>query len=454
MAGSSGLLIAGKLLAVIVLVFANGFFVAAEFALVAVRRSRVEQLVVEGRARARVLQRAVNHLDAYLAATQLGVTMSSLGLGWLGEPAIAALLEPALDHLLPGNLALLGAHTLGVLIAFTIITALHIVLGELAPKSLALQRPEETALFVIQLLELYLRLFRPAVYALNSLGNWVLTLLGLETGNSEELIHSPAELQLLVSATREAGLLEEAQEEVVERVFRLGEQRVSALMTPRLDIVWLDLEDSIGTLQQQVIESVHSNFLVCQESVDHPIGFLRAKEFLATSLTQPPTPTELKALLTPLLYIPESIRAFNALELFKTSGSHIAVVVDEYGATQGLVTLNDLLEAIVGDIHTGNEPFEPQAIRREDGSWLVDGMLSIDEFKERFHFRQLPLGEGVDYQTIGGFILYQLGHIPTVSESFTWNHFDFEVVAMDGYRIDQVVIIPHEIDAKTPPVDS
>jgi len=171
MAGSSGLLIASKLLAVVILVFANGFFVAAEFALVAVRRSRVEQLVVEGRARARVLQRAVNHLDAYLAATQLGVTMSSLGLGWLGEPAIAALIEPVLERILPGNLALLGAHTLGVLIAFTIITALHIVLGELAPKSLALQRPEETALFVIQLLELYLSLFRPAVYALNSLGN-------------------------------------------------------------------------------------------------------------------------------------------------------------------------------------------------------------------------------------------------------------------------------------------
>lgn len=453
MAGSSGLLIAGKLLAVIILVFANGFFVAAEFALVAVRRSRVEQLVVEGRPRARVLQRAVNHLDAYLAATQLGVTMSSLGLGWLGEPAIAALIEPALEHLLPDNLALLGAHTLGVLIAFTIITALHIVLGELAPKSLALQRPEETALLVIQLLELYLRLFRPAVYALNSLGNWVLRSLGLETGNSEELIHSPAELQLLVAATREAGLLEEAQEEVVERVFRLGEQRVSALMTPRLDIVWLDLDDPIATLQQQVINSVHSNFLVCQETVDHPVGFLRAKDFLAASLAKSLTVTELRDSLTPLLYIPESIRAFNALELFKTSGSHIAVVVDEYGATQGVVTLNDLLEAIVGDIHTGNEPFEPQALRREDGSWLVDGMLSIDEFKDLFHFRKLPLGEGVDYQTIGGFVLHQLGHIPTVSESFTWNQFDFEIVAMDGYRVAQVVILPHTVDGKSTSID-
>ncbi len=276
----------------------------------------------------------------------------------------------------------------------------------------------------------------------------MLRLLGLETGNSEELIHSPAELQLLVPATREAGLLQEAQEDVVERVFRLGEQRVSALMTSWLDIVWLDLEDAIATLQQQVIASVHSNFLVCQESVDHPIGFLRAKEFLAASLAKPLSVTDLRALLTPSLSIPESIRAFNALELFKTSGSHIAVVVDEYGSTQGLVTLNDLLEAIVGDIHTGNEPSEPQAVRRDDGSWLVDGMLPIEEFKELFHFKRLPLGEGVDYQTIGGFILHQLGHIPTVSESFTWNHFAFEMIGMDGYRIDQVVIMPHQSDAK------
>ncbi len=442
MAGSSGWLIAAKLLAVIMLVLANGFFVAAEFALVAVRRSRVEQLVEEGRARARVLQRAVENLDAYLAATQLGVTMSSLGLGWLGEPAIAALIEPPLEHLLPHNLAILGAHTIGVVIAFVIITALHIVLGELAPKSLALQRPERTALSVIQVLEFYLTVFRPAVYALNSLGNWVLSLLGLETGSGEELIHSPAELSLLVSASREAGLLEEVQEDVVERVFRLGQQRVSALMTPRLDIVWLDIDDPITTLQQQVVASVHSNFLVCQERVDNPIGFVRAKEFLAASLAGEFTVKDLLNLLTQTLFIPESIRAFNALELFKSSGSHIAVVVDEYGATQGLVTLNDLLEAIVGDIHTGNEPNEPQAVKREDGSWLIDGMLSIDEFKDIFHLRHLLIGEGIDYQTIGGFILRQLGRIPTVSEGFEWNGFHFEVIAMDGYRIDKVVVIP------------
>lgn len=443
MTSSSGLLITSKLLAVVVLVLANGFFVAAEFALVGVRRSRVEQLVTEGHARAKTLRRAVNHLDTYLAATQLGITMASLGLGWIGEPAVAALIEPLLERLLPENLAVTASQTLGVIIAFTIITALHIVLGELAPKSLALQRPEKSALFTISLLELYLTLFRPVIYVMNSLGTGVLSLFGLQSGG-EKTVHSPAELRLLVSDSREAGLLEETQEDVVERVFRLGEQRVKTFMTPRIDIVWLDITDPIAQIRAEVVTSVHSHFLVCQEMVDHAIGFLSAKEFLAAMLSTPLTSTELISLLTPPLYIPESLLAFNTLKLFKTSGSHIAIVVDEYGVTQGLVTLNDLLEAIVGDIHTGNEPSEPQAIQKADGTWLIDGMFSVEDFKDLFEIKQLSEREGLDYVTIGGFVIRQLGHIPTTSESFEWNGWCFKVVAMNGHRVEQIWVAPLE----------
>jgi putative hemolysin len=190
---------------VLLLVLANGFFVAAEFALVAVRRSRVEQLVAEAHPAAKNLQRAVSHLDAYLAATQLGITMASLGLGWLGEPAIAHLLEPLLEEILPENIATVGSHTLSVVFAFTVMTSLHIVLGELAPKSLALQRPENTSLWVIKPLEIYLTIFRPAVQLLNSLGNLVLSWLGLQVG-SEEAVHSPEEIRLLIAAVRQAWL--------------------------------------------------------------------------------------------------------------------------------------------------------------------------------------------------------------------------------------------------------
>ncbi|MEH2076204.1 MAG: hemolysin family protein [Nostoc sp.] len=261
-------LTAGKLLSVIFLVLANGFFVAAEFALVALRRSRVEQLVIQGHPGAKALQRAVNNLDAYLAATQLGVTISSLGLGWLGEPAIAVLVEPAF-HWLPKSLSQTSAHTLSVVIAFTIITSLHIVLGELAPKSLALQRTERTALAVINLLELYLVIFRPAVQVLNSLGNLVLKLIGLEPGSSEELLHSTEELKLLVAASHEAGLLGEAEQDVVERVFNIGNRQVSAFMTPRTEMVWLDIDEPLSKIRSQVVESIHSFFPVGQQSIDN-----------------------------------------------------------------------------------------------------------------------------------------------------------------------------------------
>ena len=438
MGSSFGLLSAGKLLAVLILVLANGFFVAAEFSLVAVRRSRVEQLTAEGHPGAATLQRAVNNLDAYLAATQLGVTMSSLGLGWIGEPALAVLIEPAF-HLLPPNLAQISSHTLSVVIAFTIITALHIVLGELAPKSLALQRTEETAFAVINVLELYLAIFRPAVHILNNLGNFVLKLLGLEPGSREGLLHSTEELKLLVAASHEAGLLGEAEQDVVERVFSLGDRRVSAYMTPRTEIVWLDIDDSLDKIRRQVIESVHSLFPVGQDNIDNLLGVVQAKEFLANAPTQP---LELQSLVERPLYVPESMRALKVLELFKKSGTHIALVVDEYGVTQGLVTITDIVEAIVGDIPSTEELADPEVVQREDGSWLLDGLLPIDEFKDLFHLRKLSEGEGINYHTLGGFVVTQLGHIPSAAEYFEWAGMRFEVIDMDGNRIDKVLVVP------------
>ncbi|MBN3877937.1 MULTISPECIES: hemolysin family protein [unclassified Nostoc] len=431
-------LTAGKLLSVIFLVLANGFFVAAEFALVALRRSRVEQLVIQGHPRAKALQRAVNNLDAYLAATQLGVTISSLGLGWLGEPAIAVLVEPAF-HWLPKSLSQTSAHTLSVVIAFTIITSLHIVLGELAPKSLALQRTERTAFAVINLLELYLVIFRPVVQALNSLGNLVLKLIGLEPGSSEELLHSTEELKLLVAASHEAGLLGEAEQDVVERVFSIGNRQVSAFMTSRTEMVWLDIDEPLSKIRSQVIESIHSFFPVGQQSIDNLLGIVQTKEFLAQNPTQA---IELQALLKPLLYVPESMKALNLLELFKKSGTHLALIVDEYGVTQGLVTITDIVEAIVGDIPTSEELADPDVVQREDGSWLLDGLLSIDELKEILDIRNLLPGAGVNYQTLGGFVVNQLGHIPLVAEHFKWARLRFEVVSMDGSRVDKVLVVP------------
>jgi CBS domain containing-hemolysin-like protein len=438
MSSPSSLLIAGRLLAVVVLVLANGFFVAAEFSLVALRRSRVEQLLAQGHPRAFALQRAVRNLGAYLAATQLGITMSSLGLGWIGEPALAELIEPAF-HFLPESLALISSHALGGVIAFTIITALHIVLGELAPKSLALQRTEETAIAIVNPLELYLAIFHPAVHVLNNLGNFVLRLLGLQPGSGEELFHSVEELKLLVAASHKAGLVGEAEQDVVERVFSLGDRRVSAYMTPRTEMVWLDINDSLDKIHRQVIESVHSFFPVAEDSVDNILGVVQAKEFLAHNPTKL---VELQTILHQPLYVPESMRALKILELFKKSGTHIALIVDEYGVSQGLVTLIDILEAIVGDIPSVEDLADPEVVQREDGSWLLDGLLPIDEFKEIFQIQKLLPGEGASYQTLGGFVVVQLGHIPSTAEHFEWNRLRFEVIDMDGNRVDKVLVVP------------
>jgi putative hemolysin len=438
MDSSSGLVIASKLLAVIVLVLANGFFVAAEFSLVGLRRSRVEQLLAQSHPQAAALQRAVIHLDAYLAATQLGITMSSLGLGWIGEPALAVLIEPAF-HWLPDSVAVISSHTLAGVIAFLIITALHIVLGELAPKSLALQRAEGTAIAIVKPLELYLALFRPAVRFLNSLGNLVLRLLGLQPAGEEELLHSTEELKLLVAASRKAGLLGETEQDVVGRVFSLSNRRVSAVMTPRTEMVWLDINDSLPQIRHQVVESHHTFFPVGEDSVDNILGIIQAKEFLVQNPTQL---VDLRTLFHQPLYVPESMRVLKIFELFKKSGTHIALVVDEYGVAQGLVTLSDILEAIVGDIPSVEELADPEIVQREDGSWLLDGLLPIDEFKEVFHLQKLLPGEGISYQTLGGFVVNQLGHIPSAAEYFEWSGMRLEVVDMDGNRVDKVLVVP------------
>lgn len=441
--------IASKLTAVLLLVLANGFFVAAEFALVALRRSRVEQLVVEAHPVAQSLRRAVNHLDAYLAATQLGITMASLGLGWLGEPALAQLVEPLFERLLPERLAAIGSHTLSVVIAFTIITSLHIVLGELAPKSLALQRPEGTSIWVIRPLEFYLTIFRPAVQLLNSLGNLVLSLLGLQAGG-EESVHSPDEIRLLVAASRQAGLVGLAEEQVVERVFRAGEQHIQAFITPRIDLVWLDIEDSIATLQRTIVTSVYSYFPVCQGSVDNLLGFIRAKDFLAATVAEPLSRTKVMELLTPPLYVPEVMSVFNALEMFKQTGNRIAAVVDEYGVLQGLITLNDILEAIVGNIHTGDEPDEPQSIQCEDGSWLLDGSISVEEFQTILGIREPPEKERSRYQTLSGLIITRLGYIPKASQTLIFQNLQLEVMTMDRNRVKKVLVRSADPQAENP----
>ena len=296
------------LLAVLALVAANGFFVAAEFSLVAVRRSRVAELAANGRRNASALQRALVNLDANLAATQLGITISSLALGWIGEPALAHLIEPALSFL-PTSVAIVGAHAIAMVISFAIITALHIVLGELAPKSLALQRSESTALWVVRPLGVFLFLLRPAILALNGLGNLVLRAVGLRPGTAEESLHSPQELTLLVQASQDAGILQDAQEEVVVRALTIGGRRIADIMTARPDVDWINADEPRERMLRVLRTSRHAQLLIARGSIDAPLGMVAKQDLLDQVLDDQP--------LDPMGLVREPLVVHEATPIFK-----------------------------------------------------------------------------------------------------------------------------------------
>ena len=438
---SGTLLTIFKLIAVLVLALANGFFVAAEFSLVSVRRSRVEQLVEDGVPMAAAVDRGTRNLDAYLAACQLGITMASLALGWIGEPALAHLIEP-LFAMLPTAWASVGAHTISIAIAFSVITALHIVLGELAPKSLAIQLPEETSLWTARPLEIYLAVFRPAIMGLNGLGNMLVRSFGLEPASEQSLAHSVDELKMLMDSSRDAGVLGEAEEAMVDSVLRLREQRVGALMTPRTEIVWLDLEDPLDDNLSTIRETGFSRFPVARESLDNIQGIIKAKELLDRNLSG--QGIDLEAALRQPLFVPETMSALKVLDRFKRVRTHMALVVDEHGGIEGLVTLNDLMEAIVGELPMADRPAEPRASRREDGSWLLDGMIPIEELKDLLDLPDVPEEERHNYETLAGFVVLRLEDIPQEGQVFDWGQWHFEVVDMDGHRVDKVIATPQE----------
>ncbi|MER9202917.1 hemolysin family protein [Mesorhizobium sp. M0933] len=421
------------ILAVLVLVAANGFFVAAEFSLVAVRRSRVVELVNAGRTNANALKRAVDNLDANLAATQLGITISSLALGWIGEPALAHLIEPLLNAL-PGSLATAGSHAIAVAISFIIITALHIVLGELAPKSLALQRSESTALWVVRPLGLFLFLLRPAIISLNGLGNLVLRLYGLRPGTGEESLHSPEELKLLIAASQEAGLLHQTQQEVVERVFSIGDRRIADIMTPRRDIDWIDTDDSPEEILRTIRACHHEQLLVGRGGIDEPLGMILKKDLLDQALDG--KALDPRAVIREPVVVHEGTTIFRVLDRFKKAPVRLAIVIDEYGSLEGIVTQTDLLEAIAGDLPDADDD-EPYVIEREDGSLLIDGLMPAHDAFARLGFRS-GSAEG-DFHTIAGFALSRLGHLPEAGEHFDYEVWRFEIVDMDGKRIDKLL---------------
>lgn len=424
-----------EILFVLLLMVANGVFAMSETAVVSSRKARLQQLANEGDAKARTALELANSPNHFLSAVQIGITLIGIMAGAFGGATIAEKLA-ALLRFIP--LLTPYSNTLALGIVIVCITYLSLVIGELVPKRLALNSPERIASAVAPSMRLLSKITSPVVYLLSLSTDAAIRLLGVRASTDPPITEE--EIEVLLQEGARAGVFKAAEQEMVERVFDLEEQPVSALMRPRRQIVWLDLDDSPELNRQKMNNSIHSRFPVCQSSLDNVLGVVQVKDlFACTSVNQP---LDLTASLRQPIVVPESINALKILELFKQSKLHMALVVDEYDIVQGLVTLNDILEAIVGDIPEPGEQVEPQIIQREDGSWLLDGLLSVSELKDLFDLEKLPGEERGNYHTLGGFVTSQIGRIPKSSDRFVWRNLRFEVVDMDGNRVDKVLVMP------------
>src|SRR5438045_4392408 len=330
----------------VALVFANGFFVAAEFSIVTVRKTRVDQLIAEGHRGARAVRRAVSRPESFIAATQLGITMASLGLGWIGEPALASMIQPAFS-VVPARLAETTAHTIAVALAFAIVTALHITLGELAPKTIALERSETTALLIVPATEIFMKVFWPFIRLLNSAGQGIVSLLGLHSKGGHAMVHSEEELKMLVTASQEAGVLEENEEQMLHRVFDFADLTAGQIMTPRTEISAVAADTPREVIIEHLVHGRHTRLPVYRRNLDDVMGFLYVTDLVGVLAAG--GPVDAGALAREALTVPETLGADDLLGEMRRRRVREAIVIDEYGGTAGLVTIESLVERIIGD---------------------------------------------------------------------------------------------------------
>lgn len=440
-------------MAVLLLVLANGFFVATEFALVSVRRTRVQQLAAEGHRRAEQVLSELNHLDTYIAATQLGITMASLALGWIGEPAVASLIEPIVRSLsfIPEGSREALTHTISFAIGFSLITTLHIVIGELAPKSLALQRPEQTAMWAARPIHWFYIALRPAIVGLNKIGNAVVRLIGIDPASGHQLVQSAEELRLAVDASREAGLVEESAHDLVDRALLFPDLEARHAMVPRTEITAVPRDADLETVMQAATSSGHSRLPVYDGDIDHVVGVIDVKQLLPMLLAsarirrngQMPD-FAMADLMTTVLAVPETASASDLLPRLRAAEAPFAIVIDEYGGTAGLITLVDLVESLVGEISDEFEPSSGNGRLSPDGSFSLDGLTTLMEAKE---FYDLDL-QDADVETVGGYVFSVLGRPAVVGDEVMTDQGQIlRVEELDGLRVARVWVGPAAADA-------
>ncbi|TAH52588.1 MAG: HlyC/CorC family transporter [Chloroflexota bacterium] len=420
------------------LILANAFFVAAEFALVSVRRTRIEELVAQGNASAHTVKHVIHDPDRFIAATQLGITIASLALGWIGEPAIAHLIEPLFGLLPESFVSHATSAIISTIIAFSIITFLHVVIGELAPKSVALGYPEQSALVVARPMIVFENIFRPAIWALNGAGNGLLKLVGLNRPTGHQLVHSVEELKMLVSASTASGELEPVEREFAERAFEFADTQVGEVMVPRTAMRAVEDTATVQDFLDLFSEVSHSRFPVYHANLDNVVGFVWVKDILRVmAKNRAAREIPIKDLMRTPLYVPESKAIGELFNEMQRAKAQMAIVLDEYGGTAGMVTIEELIEEVVGSVSDELAANTAALRRTEDGRIEADAMMSVDEVNAQLG---IELPESDDYETLAGLILTRMGRVPKEGDSTHIGNLKLTVAKMQGPKIKKVLL--------------
>jgi CBS domain containing-hemolysin-like protein len=426
------------LLLAFLFVLANGFFVAAEFAIVKVRSTQLTELVDQGSVRAKMARKLTRHLDSYLSATQLGITLASLALGWIGEPAFHHLIQPLFARFGAEQFA----RTASATAAFVIISILHIVLGELAPKSIAIQKPVGTSLWIAHLLHAFYVITYPAIWLLNGVSRRLLRLIGIEpAGEHAEAAHSPEELRLILAGSEKAGILSEENREIIEGVFQFSKRTARQIMVPRTDVIVLSTTRSIEENLEKIRTTRHTRYPLCEGSLDHTIGLIHVKDLLLAQLRGPGKP--LAELKRDILFVPENSTVDSLLSQFIEHKTHMAVVLDEYGGASGIVSLENITEELFGQIQDEFDRERPEIEPLGNGRYRVRGDYLIEDLADRL---KVDLGEPEE-ETVGGYVAARLGREVTPGDKVELGDLAISVLEAERFRVRWVMVV-----TKTPPV--
>ena len=422
-----------NLLIIVFLLFLNGFFVAAEFALVGVRKTRIRQLSEEGNFNAKLALDAVKNIDKYIAAVQLGITISSLGIGWVGESTLAQLIHP-LFAFLPNKIDMIAAHTISVTIAFALITILHVVIGEFMPKSISLQNAEKPSLWVSKPMYIVTRLFAPMIFLLNGLGNFLLRLCRIEPATGHHMVHSTEELNMLIDASFKGGVLDEKEAEMLQNIFKFSDLTVNQVMIPRTDMVCIPIDADTHELNKIIIENQYTRYPVYDKNLDHIKGFIHVKDIYPLIAEQ--KPVDISKLIRKTLFVPETMPADKLALEFQRQHLQIAIVIDEFGGTSGLVTHEDVLEEIFGEVQDEFDDEDIDVKEVADGKYEICGKMRTDEFCDFFG---VDISDE-DVNTISGYFIKKLGKLACTNDKIEDEFFKYCVTEMDSSRIVKLSI--------------